>query len=143
MTGVVGPDPATPFGRRLAERLANEQVIWFTTVGADGTPQPNPVWFLWSDGHFLVYNRADAHRLAHVRDRPRVSLHLDEDGTGAHAMVLSGEAHVPSGQAPPHENAAFLDKYGEGMRRVSGSIEAFGASYRVPVTVRVTRIRGY
>jgi hypothetical protein len=40
------PDPETPFGEKVARRLRTEMVIWFTTVGADGTPQPNPVWFL-------------------------------------------------------------------------------------------------
>jgi hypothetical protein len=58
-------------------------------------------------------------------------------------MVLSGEAHLPSGQPPPHRNSVFLNRYGEGMRRVSGSVEAFGAIYRVPVSVRVIRVRGY
>jgi hypothetical protein len=37
------PDPATPFGERVARRLREEAVIWLTTMGADGTPQPNPV----------------------------------------------------------------------------------------------------
>ncbi|WAX58089.1 hypothetical protein M6B22_04785 [Jatrophihabitans cynanchi] len=34
------PAAGTPFGDRVRERLADEQVIWLTTVGADGTPQP-------------------------------------------------------------------------------------------------------
>ena len=39
---MVLPDPQSPFGARVRERLRDENVIWFTTVGADGTPQPNP-----------------------------------------------------------------------------------------------------
>jgi PPOX class probable F420-dependent enzyme len=143
MTAAVLPDSRTPFGRRLADRLRNEQVIWLTAVGADGTPQPNPVWFLWTDDHVLVYNRADAHRLAHIRQRPRVSMHFDEDGTGAHSMVLTGHAEILPDRPPPHEVPAFLDKYRQGMVRVSGSPEAFGATYPVLVSVRVTRVRGY
>jgi len=42
----VFPDPNTPFGERVQRRLATSKVIWLTTVGADGTPQPNPVWFV-------------------------------------------------------------------------------------------------
>lgn len=34
-------------GKRLAERLDKEQVIWLTTVRQNGTPTPTPVWFLW------------------------------------------------------------------------------------------------
>ena len=47
------PDPATPFGACVAQRLREDAVIWLTTVAANGTPQPNPVWFLW-DGHSVL-----------------------------------------------------------------------------------------
>jgi PPOX class probable F420-dependent enzyme len=63
------PDPSTPFGERVAQRLRDDPVIWLTTVGADGTPQPNPVWFLWDGESFLTYNRADAKRLAQIKRR--------------------------------------------------------------------------
>lgn len=72
--------PDNAFGQRVRERLGTEMVIWFTTVGADGTPQPNPVWFLWEDDGFLIYNRADANRLTHIAKRPQVSLNFDGDG---------------------------------------------------------------
>jgi len=75
------PDPATPFGRRVRARLRDDTVAWLTTVGSDGTPQPNPVWFLSEeDGNVLVYNRPDAGRLRHVRTRPRVAVSFDGDG---------------------------------------------------------------
>ena len=68
------PDPATPFGERVARRLRDERLIWFTTVDAKGTPQPTPVWFLWDEATstILVYSRADAKRLAHIQQNPRV-----------------------------------------------------------------------
>jgi predicted pyridoxine 5'-phosphate oxidase superfamily flavin-nucleotide-binding protein len=40
---------------QIAERLAKEQIIWLTTSKADGTPLPNPVWFLWNAEQFLVF----------------------------------------------------------------------------------------
>ena len=74
------PSPDTEFGARVQARLRDEQVIWLTTVGRDGTPQPNPVWFVLEDpSTILTYNRADAQRLVHVRDRPRVALHFNAD----------------------------------------------------------------
>jgi hypothetical protein len=39
---------------QVTERLAKEQIIWLTTT-ADGTPLPNPVWFLWDGKQFLVF----------------------------------------------------------------------------------------
>ncbi len=46
-------DTSTEFGQRVAGHLANDQVIWLTTVNPDLTPQPSPVWFLW-DGETLL-----------------------------------------------------------------------------------------
>jgi PPOX class probable F420-dependent enzyme len=143
MTAHVLPDPATAFGERVRRRLHDEQVIWFTTVGGDGTPQPNPVWFLWEDTRALVYNRSDANRLTHIRSRPQVCLHFDGHGRGGDIAVLTGRAQVLTGHPLPHELPGYLDKYRESMIRVSGSPEAFSTAYPVPVRVDVTRVRGF
>jgi PPOX class probable F420-dependent enzyme len=143
MTDALFPDPATAFGRRVLQRLHGEQVAWLTTVGGDGTPQPNPVWFIWEGTHILVYNRPDANRLTHIRVRPRVSLHLDGDGRGGDIVVLAGRARILDPHPLPHELPAYLDKYRESMVRVSGSLAAFSEAYPVPVRVEVTRVRGF
>ncbi len=41
------------YGERVRRRLTGEMTIWLTTVGRDGTPQPNPVGFLWDGGDSL------------------------------------------------------------------------------------------
>lgn len=40
--------PSGALGERVRRRLRDEHII--STVGADGTRQPNPVWFLWGGG---------------------------------------------------------------------------------------------
>jgi PPOX class probable F420-dependent enzyme len=143
MTTDLLPDPSTGFGERVRQRLSDEQVIWFTTVGGDGTPQPNPVWFLWEEDSCLVYNRSDANRLAHLRSRPQVCLHFDGNGRGGDIVVLTGRAHVLEGHSLPHELPGYLDKYRASMIRVSGSPEAFSETYPIPVRVDVARVRGF
>jgi hypothetical protein len=66
------PDSGSEFGERVRRRLREEQVIWITTVGKDGTPQPNPVGFLFQDDH-SIYNMVNANRIRHVADRPQVA----------------------------------------------------------------------
>jgi len=45
----MGPlDTSTEFGQRAERRLRDEKLAWLTTVDAKGTPQPIPVWFLWT-----------------------------------------------------------------------------------------------
>jgi PPOX class probable F420-dependent enzyme len=137
------PDPVTGFGQRVRQRLRDEQLIWFTTVGADGTPQPNPVWFLWEDAAVLVYNRPDANRLTHIRSRPQACVHFDGDGRGGDIVVMTGRAQLLAGHPLPHQLPGYLDKYRESMTRVSGSPEAFSEAYPVAVRIDVVRVRGF
>jgi PPOX class probable F420-dependent enzyme len=142
MTNDVFPDPSTTLGRRVRERLASEVAAWLTTMGADGTPQPNPVWFLWEgEDTVLVYNRADAKRVDHVRARPRVSLHFDANGQGGDIQVLTGTAEVLDRFPPAHEHKAFAEKYAERTAQVFGSTEEFARKYPIPMRIRIERVR--
>jgi PPOX class probable F420-dependent enzyme len=136
--------PAGEFGERVVRRLHEAYVAWLTTVGNDGTPQPNPVWFVWDgDDTITVYNRADAHRLAHIDARPQVALHLDGNGRGGDIVVVAGAARRAPELTAPHHNADYVAKYGEGMARVSGSAEQFSVDYPVALRIDIHRIRGH
>jgi PPOX class probable F420-dependent enzyme len=135
--------PEGEFGDRVRRRLTEQQVIWLTTVGADGTPQPNPVWFLWDGAeNVLVYNRDDANRLTHVAARPQVALNFDGNGRGGDIVVLAGTAERIAELPGAHENADYLAKYGDAMARVSGSRERFGLDYPIALRISLRRVRG-
>jgi PPOX class probable F420-dependent enzyme len=143
MTKSVLPDSRTPFGERVRRRLREEQVIWITTVGKDGTPQPNPVGFLLQDeDSILVYNMVNANRINHVIDRPQVALHFDGDGTGGDIVIFTGIARRADDIPPPHENRAWLAKYSDAMARQFGSVEAFSEKFPVPLRIEIMRTRG-
>lgn len=144
MTKCVLPDPGTPFGERVLRRLREEQIIWITTVGKDGTPQPNPTGFLLQDDNSILrYNAAKANRIDHVVERPRVAMHFDGDGTGGDIVVFTGTAHRADDIPAPHENQGYLAKYGEGMARVFGSVEKVSERFPVPLRIEITRTRGF
>src|SRR5580704_15235692 len=108
------PAPESSFGARVRTRLRDEKVIWLTTTGADGTPQPNPVWFLWAEPDtMLVYNRRDARRLEHIARNPRVALHFDGNGAGGDIAVFTGTAVRAADVPAPHVNKRYVEKYGD------------------------------
>ena len=143
MTQSVLPDPSTPFGERALRRLNSEVVIWLTTVGKDGTPQPNPVWFLLDNDSLLIYNRPDANRVTHIRQRPQVSLNLDGDGKGGDIIVVTGTARLIDDVPPCDQLPAYLAKYDAMMTRVSGSPEKFAKAYPVAMRIDITKVRGH
>jgi PPOX class probable F420-dependent enzyme len=137
------PDEGTEFGARVARRLDEAVVAWFTVVDGAGTPQPAPVWFVWDGETALVYSDYRAKRLDHVRARPQTALNLDGDGAGGDIVVLTGETHVDSDAPAVPDNPAYLAKYGERITKGWGSAEEFAKTYSVPLRFRPRRVRGH
>jgi PPOX class probable F420-dependent enzyme len=137
------PDPATPFGERVARRLREELVIWLTVTGADGTPQPAPVWFLWENETFLIYTLANAKRLAHIERNPRVALNFDGDGSGGDIIVFTGEARQAPDTPPADQHPTYAEKYHDLIAEEFQTAENFARGY--PVALRVTphKVRGF
>jgi PPOX class probable F420-dependent enzyme len=139
------PDPATLFGERVARRLRDERLIWLTTVDAKGMPQPTPVWFLWDEvaSTFLVYSRADAKRLAHMQENPRVALNFDGNGNGGDIIVITGEAQVSSVDPAADQLPAYVEKYRDFIARRYATPEKFAAVYPVALRIRPVAVRGH
>jgi PPOX class probable F420-dependent enzyme len=144
MTSVL-PSPETPFGERVARRLREELIVWLTTTGADGTPQPNPVWYFWDVEHqsMLIYSLSDASRLEHLRRSPRVALNFDGNGQGGDIIVITGDARVSSDDPPADLHPAFSEKYQDFIARSFGTPAAFAAKYSVALRVTPTKVRGH
>lgn len=101
-------DFTTKLGSRAARRLQNEHVIWLTTMAADGTPQPNPVWFYWDGENILVYSQPTSHKLMNIRRNPRVSLNFQANEEGGDIMVLTGNASID--EINKHDSR-YIEKY--------------------------------
>ena len=139
------PDPSTAFGERVARRLRDERLIWFTTVDAKGMPQPTPVWFLWDEATstILIYSRADAKRLAHLQQNPRIALNFDGNGTGGDIIVITGEAHVSPDDPPADRLPTYVEKYRDFIARHYATPEKFAAVYSVALRIHPITARGH
>ncbi len=131
------------FDQRVRRRLANEWIIWLTTIDSKGRPQPRPVWFLWNGETFIIYSRPNTFKLNHIKANPQVSLHFDGDGKGGDIIIFSGEAVVEKIQPSAHEQAAYAAKYPEGFKRINMTAEQFAAAYSDVIRVTPTKLRGH
>jgi PPOX class probable F420-dependent enzyme len=136
-------DTTTEFGRRVARRLREEQVIWLTTVGKDNTPQPRPVWFLWDSETFLIYSQPNAHKLRHIARHPKVAINLNSDHQGEDVVVFAGEAHIAEDAPPANQVWEYAEKYQAGFVAIGMSAEEFAHSYSVAIRVTPTNLRGH
>lgn len=136
-------DPSTTYGARVARRLADEQVIWLTTVGVSGTPQPNPVWFLWDGETFLIYTQPTSHKVRNIRRNPRVALHFDSGEGGEDIVVFTGTAVLDESAPLAHQNPAYLEKYRSGISDIQMTPESMGMSYSVAIRVKPDKERGF
>jgi PPOX class probable F420-dependent enzyme len=137
--------PDSEFGTRVRARLRDEQVIWFTTIADDSTPQPNPVWFLSEPDAdaVLIYSDNAAKRLDHVAVRPRVSLHFDSDGHGGNVIVFAGVAEQAVDTPSADGNEAYVAKYAPAIERLGVDPAQFATKYSVPLRVRLSKVRGF
>jgi PPOX class probable F420-dependent enzyme len=136
--------PNTEFGDRVRSRLRTETAVWLTTTGADGTPQPNPVWFLWDGADsVVVYSDHEAVRLQHIAGRPQVSLNFDGDGRGGDIVVIAATAEIDDTVPPADQNPEYLAKYEEWITRIGHDPAGFAARWSVPLRLTFRKVRGH
>jgi PPOX class probable F420-dependent enzyme len=137
-------DESTDFGRRVAEHLRDDEVVWLTTVTAKGQPVPNPVWFLWDGAQNVrLYTLPGSLRVKTLATNPKVSLNFRGTETGGDIVVLNGRAVVKGTDEPPHEDAPFVAKYQRGLNALNMTPEAFSEQYSVAVDITITKVRGF
>jgi PPOX class probable F420-dependent enzyme len=136
-------DTNTKFGANVLKRLMEEQVIWLTTVRADGVPQPNPVWFLWDGETILIYSQPGARKVLHIRSHPRVALNFNATEDGNDVVVITGEARIDPNPVPAQQHAAYIEKYRQDIADIKMTPESMAASYSTVIRVTPKHVRGF
>ena len=136
-------DTTTEFGQRVERRLQEEWIGWLTTIDSNGIPQPRPIWFLWDGETFLIYSRANGHKIDHIAANPNVSLNLDGDGKGGDIIVFTGEAWRDDDAPPANEVPDYVAKYEDGFERIGMTAVAFAQTYSVAIRIKPHKLRGH
>jgi PPOX class probable F420-dependent enzyme len=136
-------DFSSDFGKRVAQRLRDETVVWLTTVRPDGTPEPSPVWFYWDGQSALIYSRPNNVKLANLQRDSRVSLNFDSDGNGGNIVVLTGDARIDPSAPPNDQMPEYLAKYRQLIGQIGFNPATFAQAYSVAIRVTPTKMRGF
>jgi PPOX class probable F420-dependent enzyme len=134
-------DPADPVHAEVLARLALDQIGWFTTVRADGSPHAVPVWFLWHHGRLLVMSEPRTTKVADVRRGSPALLHLHTRADGDGVVVLSGPAVISDRSATqwlPEIGEAYTAKYAEAMVGYGMGLEAIAEKFHVVIELAPT-----
>ncbi len=131
----------TDFGKHVAQRLNNDEVIWLTTVSPQGVAQPNPVWFYWDGEFIIVYSQPGSFRIRNIQHNPTVSLNLEgADVLGHNVVVILGEARLRNNNKEP--NPGYREKYWKYLPQINFTEEYMVESYSVEITIQPVKLRG-
>ena len=137
-------DTGTEFGAKTARRVVEEKLAWLTTVDRTGTPQPNPVWFVWDDGSFVVFSKPNQAKLANIARAGRVSFTFEATADEEQITIFTGRAELVDRATI---DRTILDryaaKYAEGMARIELSRAAYEAAYTAVIRVTPEKLRGW
>ena len=136
-------DFTSEFGKHVVTRLEQEKVIWLTTVSANGTPQPNPVWFYWNGENFLIYTTPNASKLKNITLNPRISLNFEGASTlGGDVVVFTGDAIIENNRS--NSDPGYVKKY---LRIVTDewnrTIDDLYEEYSVTLRIKPQKLRGF
>jgi PPOX class probable F420-dependent enzyme len=142
-------DPSVAGATHAEERLRHDEMIWITTVRADGRPQTSAVWFHWDGTDFLVVSQPGAPKVRNITSNPQVSLNLNGADYGVDLVVAEGTAEIvpdyASGPWPePARVEAYYARYEQVITQTLGSSVAemageFSTALRItPTRWRVT-----
>jgi PPOX class probable F420-dependent enzyme len=136
-------DYSSDLGQRIRKELAEELIVWMTTTSADGTPQPNPVWFVTDGDDVIVYSHNTAARNRNIVRNPSVSLNFNSDPEADRMSVIIGTASIDDAFPSTTENETFQAKYGTRIPGIGMTVEEHSDTYGVVIRITPTKIRGW
>ena len=125
-----------PLPGEAVELLAKPNPAVIATLRRDGQPVTAATWYLWEDGRVMVNMDEGRKRLGHLRDDPRVSLTVLDEGAWYTHVTLIG--HVA--ELRDDEDLADIDRL---ARHYTGHDYPARERRRVTAWIEVDRWHGW
>jgi PPOX class probable F420-dependent enzyme len=122
-------------------RIAEDRVVWLTTVTDRGMPAPNPVWFVPDGDDLVVYTSPTSRRVHNLEQRPFASLHFNSDAHGGDVVVITADVEIAHGRAPS-AFPGYLDKYeGDILGALATTVQAIDDTYNTQLRMGPRKVR--
>jgi len=134
-----GYDPdAAATARRVLPMLADERVVWLSTVRPDGTPHLVPTWFLWDGEALLVWSKAHAVKVRNLRANPRLMVAVGDPDEHFNVGLIEAQAELGESASTTIPDA-FFAKYAAELGDTGFDAAGFRATYTQAVRIMPTR----
>jgi PPOX class probable F420-dependent enzyme len=134
-----GYDPdAAATARRVLPMLAEERVVWLSTVRRDGTPHLVPAWFLWDGEALLVWSKPNAVKVRNLRANPRLMVAVGDPHADFNVGLIEAAADLAE-LATLGVPDAFFAKYASELAAAGLDEATFRATYSQAIRIVPTR----
>jgi len=82
-------------------------------IGTDGAPRVVPIWFHWNGREIVMATPPKAPKLKALKQNPKVSLTIDENGFPPKVLLIRGTARLESVDGIVPEYVACAERYFE------------------------------
>ena len=122
---------------RVRPMLAEERVVWLSTVRPDGTPHLVPTWFWWDGEALVVFSKPGAAKVRNLRANPRLMVAVGDPEDDFSVGLIEAEAVCLDGSAAAPD--AFFAKYAGELGTGRLDRETFRATYTQAIRIVPTR----
>jgi PPOX class probable F420-dependent enzyme len=129
------PTPARTVAR-VRPMLAEERVVWLSTVRPDGTPHLVPTWFLWDGEALVVFSKPGAAKVRNLRTNPRLMVAVGDPEDDFSVGLIEAEATCLENVNVPD---AFFAKYADELGPGRLDAASFRATYTQAIRIIPTR----
>jgi PPOX class probable F420-dependent enzyme len=91
--------------------LGGRRIAVLATTDANGSAYLTPVWFLWTEGAFVIPTSGKSRKARNIEARPDVSILVDERGANVRGIAATGRGEVIRGDEAQELNATIHARY--------------------------------
>jgi len=124
----------------IDQRLRDNVIVWLNTVRPDGLPHAIAVWFLWDGESILIFSKPNNQKIRNLRQNPHVLLAIDDTKQGEDPITIEGTATLLEPGTVDITLAAYVEKYGKGIKQIGFTPESMAAAYSQAIRIVPTRV---